>query len=283
MNTTTLTTPINVILDTSPSVSTPVPPVAPATSAQANLQTRFASIYNQLTTLVADSKAWEATHLMVANEALYLLLQRCYDLYVTATNDAGFAAMLQAAIQDYFNLNGMTLDKNAHTLNNIAKIVFGAERKRASAYALALRVALSDKTPVADLPKYFRNAGGCEEVRRKAKNPNGTSKTAEQKATEAKTWLASDNYGTFRNDVLARDLDAAKVGEQHLLIVTQQLDGSFTVNGLINTAGVVQSALVAFYTKHKDGQTARASEKTETNATAALTTAIVAAADSVAN
>lgn len=283
MNTTTLTTPINVILETSPSTPIPVSSVAPATSAQANLQARYASIYDQLTTLVADSKAWETTHLYVAHEALYLLLQRCYDLYITATNDAGYAAMLQAAIQDYFNLNGMKLDKASHTLNNIAKIVFGADRKRASAYALALRVALSDKTPVADLPQYFRNAGGCEEVRRKAKNPNGTTKTAEQKATEAKTWLASDNYGVFRNDVLALELDAAKVGEQHLLIVTQQLDGSFTVNGLISTAGVVQSALVAFYTKHKDDQTAQVAEKTETDATAALSTAIAAAADSVAN
>lgn len=281
MDTTTTTPTINLVIESN-AAAMPVAVASPAVLSHANGPARFAAIYDQLTQLVADRQAWETTHLKTANDALYLLLQRCYRIYEAAIRNTADAALLQVAIEDYFNLNGLKLDKNTHTLNNIVRIVFGSDGKRASAYARALRVALGRKLPSADLPDFIRSEGGCEEVRRKGKSSSSTALTAEQKADQAKTWLSADDLGTFRNDALARELDAAKVGNQHLLIVTQQLDGSLKVNGLISTAGVVQSALAAYYTQHKDAQHNQASAQLATNANAVVDAAITAAANSVA-
>jgi hypothetical protein len=43
--------------------------------------------------------------------------------------------------------------------------VFGDDRRRASAYGIVLRRALSDKISVADLPTFIRDHGGGEEIR----------------------------------------------------------------------------------------------------------------------
>ena len=276
MDTTTINAPINVVVDDINVNKTTAGAISTAA-------TRATEIYNQLAKLVADRQAWETTVMRTAEDALYVLLQRCYSVYETAAGDAVEAALLQVAITDYFNLNNLKLDPNVHTLNNIVKMVFGVDRKRASAYAVALRVALSDETKAVDLPTYIRNKGGIEEVRRAGKKNSGTSLTVEQKASKAKVWISADDFGSYRNDALTRDLDGTKVGNQHLLIVTQQADGSLKVNGLISTAGVVQSALAAYYSLRKDAHAADAIERATTDQVIAREAAISAAANFATN
>lgn len=251
-----------------------------AAAGQVTASAGVKAIYEQLSKLVSDSQAWETSQLNPTNEALYLLLQRCYSIYEAAISNKDDAAQLQVAIVDYFNLNNLKLDRNAHTLNNIVKLVFGVDRKRASAYAVALCAALTDKTKASDLPTYIRNKGGIEEVRRAGKS-SSTALTIEQKADTAKSWLSADDFGSYRNEALTRNLDGAKVGNKHLLIVTQEADGSFKVNGLISTVGVVQSALAAYYSQHKNQQGTKVAEQVTTNANADLSASIAAAADSV--
>ena len=65
----------------------------------------------------------------------------------------------------------------------------------------------------------------------------------------------------MRIDALSPQLDAAKVGTQHVLIVTQTADGGFDINALVSTDAAVNAALAAYYSKNK--AEAAAAEKVE--------------------
>ena len=49
----------------------------------------------------------------------------------------------------------------------------------------------------------------------------------------------------------ADTFDAAKVGTQHVLIVTQRADGTYDANALLSAPSAVNAALAAFYSQNK--------------------------------
>jgi hypothetical protein len=80
-------------------------------------------------------------------------------------------------------LHNVAVNKKSHTLHKIVKCVFGADRRRVSAYSIVLRTANVNKIKSADIADFIRNNGGVEEIRL-AKNGNALS--AKQKAEVAK-------------------------------------------------------------------------------------------------
>ena len=80
------------------------------------------------------------------------------------------------------------MSTSSHTLSKIVKCVFGADRRRVSAYSIVLRTALAKNIDAAGLPDFIRENGGVEEVRL-AKSPN--SMTAKQKASAGAITLAN--------------------------------------------------------------------------------------------
>ncbi len=66
-------------------------------------------------------------------------------------------------------------------MTKIVKIVFGAERKRASTYSLALRVAHERKIVPEKLRDFFIDAGGVEEVRFQASKTESSEVRREQR------------------------------------------------------------------------------------------------------
>ena len=120
--------------------------------------------YNTIVSLVADQEIWLNGVNRTANEQLYVILQRCYHLYSLMASDKVQNEKLKAAIERHNNERNLGIDTNSHTMTNIIKVVFGADRRRASSYSSALRVALAQKVEVQDLPQFLRDAGGVEEV-----------------------------------------------------------------------------------------------------------------------
>jgi len=207
------------------------------------------SAYKELEALANAKNDWENNAYRTSNDQLYGLLQKCYGLYKLICADAANAKDRIEEIDAYLLREHNTkLSASAHTITKIVKAVFGADRRRVSAYSIALRAALDAKITVDKIPQYIRDSGGVEELRL-AKSPN--AKTAKQKAEDAKSTVDKSILAKLNLGALSEKLDPAKVGTQHVLIVTQAADGTLSINALVSATSAVNAALAAYYTQNK--------------------------------
>lgn len=229
----------------------------------------------ELEKLVADREHWQDTAYKTSNDMLYGILQRCYAYYDKMGGDSDAAKTARAGFRLYVESRNLTFKKSTHTIAKIVACVFGADRRRVSAYSIALRSALQHKVDTKDLIDYLRGAGGVEELRL-AKNPNVM--TTKTKAKTATLWLNDYELATVQSEQLSQDLDAANVGSQHVLLATQCADGSFKIHGVVSNAGIVDATLAAFYTKHKSAKATESAGQEAAGEQADLNTLIAEAA-----
>lgn len=198
--------------------------------------------------LIVEQEVWADTAFKSSNDMLYALLAKCYAKYedMCADNDTG--KKLRTELNDYIKMHNIGVNKNSHTLIKIVKCVFGTNKRRVSAYSIVLRTALVNKVKSTDLADFIRNNGGVEEVRL-AKN--GNALTAKQKAEVAKTAITHAALAEFKSEEIAKQLDAANIGEQIVFVATQQADGKFVVNAVSNNTTAVNAALAAYYSANK--------------------------------
>lgn len=232
--------------------------------------------HNAIVSLIADQEEWLNGVHRAANEQLYRLLQRCYHLYTLMADDKVQNENLKAALEKFNKAGNLGMKEKSHTLNKIIKVVFGADRRRASAYCLALRVALAEKVKVADLPKYLRDAGGVEEVRRRQAN-GGAAKV--DKVAEATKHTANVTLAVVNADAISGLLDCAAHGKQVVLLATQDVGGALNINAVVQTENVAKAVLTAIYNAdHKDWEK-KNSQKQELSEDEELEALIAEAAD----
>lgn len=206
--------------------------------------------YNEIVSLVADQEIWLNGVHRTANEQLYAILQRCYYLYSLMASDKAQNGNLKAAIERHNKERNLGIDPKSHSLTQIIKVVFGADRRRASAYCAALRVALVEKVSVEDLPKFLRNSGGIEEVRRKQTNGGAQKVDKVQVATQR---LANLSLAVIDEDAISSKLDCGAIGKQVILVATQDVNGTLNINAVVQSEGVTKAVLTAIYNaEHKD-------------------------------
>ena len=206
--------------------------------------------YNTIASLVADQEIWLNGVHRTANEQLYVILQRCYHLYSLMASDKAQNEKLKSAIERHNNERNLGIDTKSHTMTNIIKVVFGADRRRASSYSSALRVALAQKVEVQDLPEFLRDAGGVEEVRRQQAN-GGTPKV--DKVDVASRRIANVNLAIINADAISSKLDCGAIGKQVVLVATQDVNGTLVINSVVQTEGVTKAVLTAIYNaEHKE-------------------------------
>jgi hypothetical protein len=206
--------------------------------------------YNTIVSLVADQEIWLNGVHRTANEQLYVILQRCYHLYSLMASDKAQNENLKAAIERHNNERNLGIDTKSHTMTNIIKVVFGADRRRASSYSSALRVALAEKVEVQDLPKFLRDAGGVEEVRRQQTN-GGAAKV--DKVEAAVRQIANVNLAVINADAISSKLDCGAIGKHVILMATQDINGTLIINSVVQTEGVTKAVLTAIYNaEHKE-------------------------------
>ena len=206
--------------------------------------------YNTIVSLVADQEIWLNGVHRTANEQLYVILQRCYHLYSLMASDKAQNESLKAAIERHNNERNLGIDTKSHTMTNIIKVVFGADRRRASSYSSALRVALAEKVEVQDLPKFLRDAGGVEEVRRQQTN-GGAPKVDKVEAVVRQ--IANVNLAVIDADAVSSKLDCGAIGKHVILVATQDINGTLIINSVVQTEGVTMAVLTAIYNaEHKE-------------------------------
>jgi hypothetical protein len=225
--------------------------------------------------LVIERQVWETTVYRTSNDMLYGLLQKCYALYKGMEGMSADAVVLRDGLTTYVNLHGIKCNKSSHTIVKIVKCVFGDDRRRASAYGIVLRAALTEKIAIADIPSYIRNKGGVEEIRL-AKSPNAM--TVNQKATAARTAVNADSMGVFASTALGEKFDAGKTGAAVVLIGTWQPDGSVIVRTVVQNDTAVNTALASYYSSNKDAVQKQAAQQDAANDEQIKQDAVAAAA-----
>lgn len=203
---------------------------------------------NHFEQLAVEREAWENTVYRTSNDQLYALLQKCFQTYQAMTGTEDEASALRKGLNDYINTKGYKFNTGTHTLVKIVKCVFGADRRRVSAYGIVLRTALAKKISAVDLPQFIRAQGGVEEIRL-AKAPNAM--TAKQKAAKAAEAVQTENMGVFASEYLGTKLDAGNIGKSVVLIGTWQADGSVIVRSVVENDSAVNAALACHYSANK--------------------------------
>lgn len=217
-----------VVLDTTPAVQ--------ASSAQ------------QLKSLETARISWETVELAQSNNRLYSILQRAYQFYLAMKQDESKdvrkekQAALDAFIEErgYINSFGAT----THDMTRVVKCVFGVDRRRVSAYSIALREALRQEVSASDLIVFLQENGGVEQIRMGGTKPLSATRRAELVKAEVSEAVIS----TVKFDAAAVKANADWVDKQVVFVATYLPTGEFEVNAVVRHDGAVNTALAAYYT-----------------------------------
>jgi hypothetical protein len=183
---------------------------------------------------------------------------------------------MEAFIADkgYTNSFGAT----THDMTRVVKCVFGVDRRRVSAYSIALREALRQEVSAEDLVAFLQDNGGVEQIRMGGTKPLSATKRAELVKAEVREAVIS----TVKFDAEAVKANADWVDKQVVFVATYLPTGEFEVNAVVRHDGAVNTALAAYYTmaQAKKREEANALKKAEADAIAAQKSEAKAAAKS---
>ena len=206
---------------------------------------------------LADEAAnWEATVYTTANDGLYALLQKCYQLYKDLTNlsDVNLKYKKQG-LADYLSMNGMAAYIDKPLPQRIIRCVFGdRDRRRISTYNVALRVIIAENWSVSDVPATIAKRGGVQEMSL-GRKPGEL--TAKQKAESMTETVQATALGSVKTAATDQYVSTEKVGDKFAAVLTQEPDGSFTINCIVDSNAAVNAALTAFYNAQKAANSAK--------------------------
>lgn len=209
-----------------------------------------------LETLEAERQSWEGKELAASHARLYAILTDCYAYYLgmkAADSPKQLRVQMAKGLARFIAMRKLrTLDKT-HDMNRVVKAVFGEDRRRVSAYSMALRVALTagpgaQPLASAELAAWIAEKGGIEEIRQGSKN--GGKSTAER-VEVAMAAVMDKPLMTFKPDAKAMSLGSDDADKMMVLVVTYRPTGDIEVNSVIKSGAVVKAALVAHYAAHK--------------------------------
>jgi hypothetical protein len=129
-------------------------------------------------------------------------------------------------------------------MTRVIKCVFGVDRRRVSAYSIALREALRQEVGVKDLIVFLEQNGGVEQIRMGGTKPLSATKRAELVKAEVSEAVIS----TVKFDAVAVKANADWVDKQVVFVATYLPTGEFEVNAVVRHDGAVNTALAAYYT-----------------------------------
>ena len=229
------------------------------------------SAFEQLKSLESARISWETVELAQSNNRLYGILKQAYSFYLVMKQDsdkeirkAKLEAM-EAFIADkgYTNSFGAT----THDMTRVVKCVFGVDRRRVSAYSIALREALRQEVSADDLVTFLQENGGVEQIRMGGTKPLSATKRAELVKAEVSEAVISK----VKFDAETVKANADWVDKQVVFVATYLPTGEFEVNAVVRHDGAVNTALAAYYTlaQAKKREEANALKKAEADAIAA--------------
>jgi hypothetical protein len=229
------------------------------------------SPFELLKSLESARISWETVELAQSNNRLYSILKQAYQFYLVMKQDESkdVRKEKQAALDAFIEEHGYTNSFGAttHDMTRVVKCVFGVNRRRVSAYSIALREALRQEVGADDLVTFLQENGGVEQIRMGGTKPLSATKRAELVKAEVSEAVISK----VKFDAETVKANADWVDKQVVFVATYLPTGEFEVNAVVRHDGAVNTALAAYYTlaQAKKREEANALKKAEADAIAA--------------
>ena len=117
----------------------------------------------KLDALANRRQVWQRDFYDKSNKGLYALLSECLGMYYEIKGSPAEKVVLEG-IKANLEARGIKVQTSTPVLTLLVKYVFNAERRRASAYSRALRVAAKEAISVGNFADWVAKVGGVEEV-----------------------------------------------------------------------------------------------------------------------
>jgi hypothetical protein len=210
----------------------------------------IAAMTQRIADLSAEAKEFETGAYATANLALYGLVKKSYVLYkdLINPNDSELRFKKQA-LADYLSVNNLGAFADKPLPLRIIAAVFGnLNRRRLSSYNVALRSLIAENIAVNDVIKTIEDKGGIQEM--SVKRAAGTLGAA-NKVTAVEEAVKATTLGSVNTPDTKQFVDQEKVGEQYTAVLTQEADGSFSINTIVDNTTALKAVLVAHYNIEK--------------------------------
>ena len=204
---------------------------------------------NKLAVMEQARMSWETTELAASNKRLYSILKDAYSYYLVLKQDPIKETRTQhtADLDNFISQRGYTFMPSTHDMTRVVKCVFGVDRRRVSAYSIALREALRQQIAAEDLVAFIEVNGGVEQIRMGGSKPLSVTKRAEMAAEEV---LGTD-LGKLKFDPKLMPADADWTDKQVVIVATYLPTGEFQANAVLRHDSAVTTALAAFYSQQQ--------------------------------
>lgn len=221
----------------------------------------------QLKSLEAQRCSWEKTELAASNKRLYAILTDAFAFYLKMKLDPikETRAEYLADLDQFIAERGYTFMPSSHDMTRVVKCVFGVDRRRVSAYSIALREALRQQVTASELAEFIEQNGGVEQIRLGGTKPL----SAKVRAGKVKHEVLGAELGTIKFDARLVGVDADWADKQVVIVATYLPTGEFQANAVIRHDSAVNAALAAYYSKQQALARAVAKEEREAEKQAA--------------
>ena len=216
----------------------------------------------RLQSMETATRNWEANELAASNKRLYSILSDAYTYYQTMKGDTDKETRVQYAtdLEQFIAQRKYMFSPTSHDMTRVVKCVFGTDRRRVSAYSIALREALRQDVAAKDLCAFIGQNGGVEQIRLGGTKPL----SAKVRAGKVKDEVVGAELGTIKFDARFVRADADWADKQVVIVATYLPTGEFQANAVIRHDTAVNAALAAYYSQQQAA--ARAVAKAEREA-----------------
>ena len=210
---------------------------------------KFAAPANELVQLEIDCKNWEATELAAAHARLYQLLTRAYSYYLIMKTDIKRRDDYKKALDLFIEQRKYKFLRKSDDMHRVVKAVFGSDRRRVSAYSIALKIALASGVRAADLASWLTAQGGVEEVR-SAKSSTNIDQTPDHE--KAATSLADQVLMRIKPDAVTMPMGVEDNDKPIVLLAVYRPTGDLELKAIVNDAAAVKAAYASYYKVNKE-------------------------------
>ena len=203
----------------------------------------------RLETMESATRNWEANELAASNKRLYSILMDAYTYYMTMKTDSSkdTRALYADDLAKFIDERKYVFAPTSHDMTRVVKCVFGADRRRVSAYSIALREALRQAVAAKDLAVFIEQNGGVEQIRLGGTKPL----SAKVRAGKVKDEVVGSELGVIKFDSRLVRADADWADKQVVIVATYLPTGEFQANAVIRHDSAVNAALAAYYSQQQ--------------------------------
>jgi hypothetical protein len=134
-------------------------------------------------------------------------------------------------------------------MHRVVKAVFGSDRRRVSAYSIALKIALASGVRAADLASWLTAQGGVEEVR-SAKSSTNTDQAPDHEKAAAS--LADQVLMRIKPDAVTMPMGVDYNDNPIVLLAVYRPTGELELKAIVNDGAVVKAAFASYYKTNKE-------------------------------